>query len=95
MPLAARQPNTMRASSQAKITPTACGMCIDGSCLSSAAVMITGHSSVMATVRHGTYQRAIGPRCAANAITTGSASSDQRTEALAWSAGSALYSANT
>ncbi len=57
--------------------------------------MMTGHSSVTATVRHGTYQRLIGPRWAATAITTGSASSDQRTEPLTRSAGSALYSANT
>jgi hypothetical protein len=90
MPLAARQPSAITASSQAATTPTASEMCRCGSCLRSTTTNPTGHASVAAAVRHGTYQRAIGGDWAMTATTTGSASSDQRTGAEGSAAGSEL-----
>ena len=58
-----------------------------GTCLSRAAMRITGHSNVIAAVRHGTYALRTGGRYAPNAIATGSASSDQRTGADGSAAG--------
>ena len=95
MPLADRQPSAITASSHATTTPTTTEMCRCGSCLSSTTTNTTGHTSVTAAVRHGTYQRLSGGRCAMTAMTTGSTSSDQRTGAEGSAAGSELYSPNT